>query len=878
MGCANSKKINRQSNSAGFGENNLAKNSSNMCIDLQSDNSSEKSSIVPHDALSEMLKSEQSSLSEIARPLLESRISCEVQTMEELLKQIEASRENQRLARRHMRKKAKLEAIAHQKWMMYNSLDLYDEAELRMLASFMDIVIEHVTKLSVLTKQQSFLELERPDDEEAESPCKSPKTDSSNQFNQVILERCNSMERLLERKHSRRMSGTKLKSIHEGMLKSNSFDDMNNGQEIPGPLNVIKMKREQSLENILCIDTLQVSDVPIPADTAKDHELPPGFITISAVAQMIEIFRHGGKLSKKAVQKILRLSYKNLKALPNTVHVSVDQAEMLTVVGDLHGQLEDLLHILDESGLPGPDHKYIFNGDFVDRGSQSVEVVCILLALFAATPNHVVLNRGNHEDYAVCCVYGFQRECLDKYDEVIFGMFIEVFQYLPLFTIVNSAILVLHGGLFSDENVVLSELNEIERHKFSLGDFHDSEEFEDPLYCMSIGRDRRELFLKLLQRDALWSDPQAAIQGTGASSRGAGVEFGADVTRKFLERNGLQTIVRSHECIKSGFTRPFPGDDASLLCTLFSASNYGGAGNAGAYMKFSTEQGYGSTPVECTQLFYTVHYYDYAPAAQKSADEDTNLSLREVILKKRPALLLAFEAADPQKSGFVSRKVWTEVMQRVSRLKLNWYMMLNILVPPECAYELGIEYLKFLTKFPAHMEGSNEMMSVDLVDVLYSQHLTLESVFYFFDNEGTGVITRENMREGCDLLNRSLPAGKQLRELDRIIELIDIDETGIIDMNEFFEVNRLLEEHRRTTADLSSPLSPNPMKPRRPSYSESYYKRGTSGKVQDGSFIGSHNSLRGTSSSESRSPEIVSHVTSNDSMVSFEADLRLIST
>lgn len=93
------------------------------------------------------------------------------------------------------------------------------------------------------------------------------------------------------------------------------------------------------------------------------------------------------------------------------------------------GQLADLLHIVDAAGMPGNNHtKYIFNGDFVDRGEWGVEVMLILLSLLVARPDCVYLNRGNHEDFPICSVYGFQQECCDKYDPVTFALFIEVFQ------------------------------------------------------------------------------------------------------------------------------------------------------------------------------------------------------------------------------------------------------------------------------------------------------------------------------------------------------------------------------------------------------------------------------------------------------------------
>ena len=95
------------------------------------------------------------------------------------------------------------------------------------------------------------------------------------------------------------------------------------------------------------------------------------------------------------------------------------------------------------------------------------------MSLFLAHPviqilfcivDHVILNRGNHEDFAICTVYGFQLECCEKYGDVIFGLFVEIFQQLPLFAVVNQAVIVLHGGLFHTEDTTLAELDKIDRY------------------------------------------------------------------------------------------------------------------------------------------------------------------------------------------------------------------------------------------------------------------------------------------------------------------------------------------------------------------------------------------------------------------------------
>lgn len=85
------------------------------------------------------------------------------------------------------------------------------------------------------------------------------------------------------------------------------------------------------------------------------------------------------------------------------------------------------------------------------------------ITLFSLSVDHVILNRGNHEDFAICTVYGFQLECCEKYGDVIFGLFVEIFQQLPLFAVVNKAVIVLHGGLFHTADTTLEELDKIDR-------------------------------------------------------------------------------------------------------------------------------------------------------------------------------------------------------------------------------------------------------------------------------------------------------------------------------------------------------------------------------------------------------------------------------
>jgi len=140
-----------------------------------------------------------------------------------------------------------------------------------------------------------------------------------------------------------------------------------------------------------------------------------------------------------------------------------------------------------------------------------------------------------------------------------FTLFTEVFNVLPIASVIQDKVLVLHGGLFSGENVTLDDIARVQR---------DRQPPDEGVMC-----------------DALWADPQDAA-GRGPSKRGVGLAFGPDVTADFLQRNNLQMVVRSHEVKDMGYEVTHNGQ----LVTIFSAPNYcDQMGNKGAYIRFDSE-------------------------------------------------------------------------------------------------------------------------------------------------------------------------------------------------------------------------------------------------------------------------------------------------
>lgn len=215
----------------------------------------------------------------------------------------------------------------------------------------------------------------------------------------------------------------------------------------------------------------------------------------------------------------------------------------VTICGDIHGQFYDLLELFKKGGdFPGAN--YIFIGDFVDRGFNSVETFELLMCYKIKYPSHITLLRGNHESRQITLVYGFFDEINRKYgNSNAWSFCIEVFDLLPIGAVVDGEVYCVHGGL-SPEIRTLDQVRTIERNM---------EIPHEGAFC-----------------DLMWSDPDN-IEGWVMSSRGAGWIFGSRVTKEFNQINGLQLIARAHQLVQEGYQYWFPND---ILVTVWSAPNY----------------------------------------------------------------------------------------------------------------------------------------------------------------------------------------------------------------------------------------------------------------------------------------------------------------
>ena len=226
----------------------------------------------------------------------------------------------------------------------------------------------------------------------------------------------------------------------------------------------------------------------------------------------------------------------------------------LTVCGDIHGQYPDLLRLFEIGKFP-PESNYIFMGDYVDRGKQSIECICLLLSYKIKYDENFFLLRGNHECGSINRIYGFFDECKRRYNVKLWKSFVDLFNCLPIAASIDDKILLVHGGL-SPELKKVEQLQKIVRP---------TDIPEDGLLC-----------------DILWSDPDINVKGDwGPNDRGVSVTFSQKTLEKFLENNSLDLLCRAHQVVEEGYE--FFGD--RQLVTVFSAPNYCGEfDNSGAIM------------------------------------------------------------------------------------------------------------------------------------------------------------------------------------------------------------------------------------------------------------------------------------------------------
>lgn len=256
----------------------------------------------------------------------------------------------------------------------------------------------------------------------------------------------------------------------------------------------------------------------------------------------------------------------------------------IKIFGNLHGDYNDLMRFFDIWRAPQEtgdicSFDYVFLGNYVDRGSQSLEVLCLLLALKLKYPRQIFLLRGNHEDRNVNKYLGFGRECAERFDENIdepnsvFQKMNDLFEWMPLGAVIaekstQNRILCIHGGI-GNSIAKLEDIDKIQRPlRVNLGNITDTVQ----QMCMDI----------------LWSDPTASDEVLGMQQNTIRdptrvnniMCYGPDIVDRFLKQNQISMIVRSHQ-------NPLDAIDkfsANQLITISSCTNYNGTTQNNACM------------------------------------------------------------------------------------------------------------------------------------------------------------------------------------------------------------------------------------------------------------------------------------------------------
>lgn len=246
------------------------------------------------------------------------------------------------------------------------------------------------------------------------------------------------------------------------------------------------------------------------------------------------------RLSGEECQRLCERMRAVLQKEPNVVRVRAPVA----IAGNVHGQFLDLLNLLAVCG-PVPETSYLFLGSYVNRGYDSVSTLCLLFYLKIRYPQRITLLRGNQESSQISQVYSFYDECMQRYGHSgpsIWRAFCDCFNVLPLAATLEGEVLCLHAGL-SPSIDTLDQIEELNR-------------------CVEVPSEGPMC-------DLLWTDPDERM-GWGMFGRSLSYTFGEDVTKQFLQLNGLSSLTRGHQLHMDGFG--YVHDEQVL--TVWSAPNY----------------------------------------------------------------------------------------------------------------------------------------------------------------------------------------------------------------------------------------------------------------------------------------------------------------
>ena len=228
-------------------------------------------------------------------------------------------------------------------------------------------------------------------------------------------------------------------------------------------------------------------------------------IVLAILTSRVQCCQDSSSISADKVEALIEASRKIFESMPSLLRLE----GKYVVVGDLHGNLDDLIRILQQCSYP-PDQNYLFLGDYVDRGAYGTEIMILLFALMVLYPKNVYMLRGNHECEELTTTFGFRSECSNKYSDKVYMKFMDCFRYMPFAAVINDEVFCTHGGISPD----FDSLEQIEGLK-------------KPMFISD----------SLISNGLLWSDPRADVDDYQPNDRGAGCYFNEKNLSEFLKKN-----------------------------------------------------------------------------------------------------------------------------------------------------------------------------------------------------------------------------------------------------------------------------------------------------------------------------------------------------
>uniref|UniRef100_A0A4W6CGX1 Serine/threonine-protein phosphatase n=1 Tax=Lates calcarifer TaxID=8187 RepID=A0A4W6CGX1_LATCA len=520
--------------------------------------------------------------------------------------------------------------------------------------------------------------------------------------------------------------------------------------------------------------------IPVPESYTGPRLSFP--LSVSDTNALLSAFKEQQTLHARYVLQLLYETKKLLKQMPNIIHLSTSYTKEITICGDLHGRLDDLLLIFYKNGLPSAETPYVFNGDFVDRGKKSIEVVILLFAYLLLYPDYMHLNRGNHEDHIMNLRYGFTKEVMQKYKthgREILQLFQDIFSLLPVATVIDGKILIVHGGI--SDQTDLDFLSSIERHKVGGNKQPTLILLPSSIHALSTHFYQLSSLLQVV--DILWSDPKTQDGCSPNTFRGGGCYFGPDVTQRLLLQHGLQLLIRSHECKQEGYELCHGGQ----VITIFSASNYYEEGsNRGAYIKLGRE------------LVPRFYQYQVSRTTRKltltqrvrAAEGSALRALKEKLFAHRSELLAGFQQYDLNNTGSVSVSEWAQVLESVLRLDVPWRTLRPHLT--RLAPDGSVEYQSCFEDMGPGIPLPQ--VTPNLAETLFRYRTDIEIIFNIIDKDHSGLISTEEFRHTWRLFSAHLGVDIDDRAIDDLARSIDFNKDGSIDFTEFLEAFRVVHK------------------------------------------------------------------------------------